>query len=80
MLSFFFTRSVKMMAKITEKCYCNGTRGVAPRHVISGSISKWFDKFFNAGKSDRKKKNRHSILREVYFKCRWGYFVGRTIQ
>lgn len=29
---------------------------MAPRHVISGSISTWFDKFFNDSKSDRKKR------------------------
>ncbi|CAO2592274.1 hypothetical protein LEMLEM_LOCUS6688 [Lemmus lemmus] len=37
-----------MRAKITEKSHCKGTGEVAPRHVISGSISTWFDKLHNA--------------------------------
>lgn len=62
-----------MMAKITEKCYCNGTRGVAPRHVISGYISKWFDKFFNAGKSDREKEQTQHPQRSL-FQMQMGVF------
>lgn len=62
-----------MMAKITEESYCDGTRGVAPRHVISGSISTWFDKFFNDGKSDRKKGQTQHPQRSL-FQMQMGVF------